>query len=53
MLNVELSVRCDNEQSDFFKTDTGAPQGDCLSANEFTFYLAKALNQKRKTYHDQ
>ena len=27
----------------FFSTDTGAPQGDCASASEFTFYLNKSL----------
>ena len=43
LLNVELSVKCGNAESTFFKTDTGVPQGDCASANEFTFYLARAL----------
>ena len=43
LLDVKLSVRCGNFQSETFKTDTGAPQGDCMSANEFTFYLAKTL----------
>ena len=43
MLNVELSVKCGHYRSNFFQTDTGAPQGDCASANEFTFYLAKSL----------
>ena len=43
MLNVELSVKCGNYRSNFFQTDTGAPQGDCASANEFTFYLVKSL----------
>ena len=46
MLNVELSVKCGNFKSDYFQTDTGAPQGDCASANEFTFYLAKTLEQE-------
>ena len=31
------------------KTNTGVPQGDGLSANEFTFYLAKALKVDMKT----
>ena len=43
MLNVELAVRCGPETSDFFKTDTGVPQGDGYSANAFTFYLANSL----------
>ena len=36
MLNTELTVRRETEESDFFKIDTGVPQGDGLSANEFT-----------------
>ena len=44
MLNTKLQVRCGNSLSDVFHTDTGVPQGDSLSANQFTFYLAKALN---------
>ena len=43
MINVYISVKCGKYNSDFFQTDTGVPQGDCASANEFTFYLAKAL----------
>ena len=43
LLNVKLAVKCGNETSDFFDTDTGAPQGDCASATEFTFYLAKSI----------
>ena len=39
--------------SDFFQTDTGVPQGDCASVNEFTFYLAKALLSDNQAYeHD-
>lgn len=48
MLEVEISVKCGNAQSDFFPTDTGAPQGDCLSAIEFTFYLAETLKRNEK-----
>ena len=48
MLNVRLSVKCGSYQSEYFETDTGAPQGDCASANEFTLYLAKTL---QGTYH--
>ena len=43
LLGVKLSVKCGQSKSDFFDTDTGAPQGDCASANEFTYYLAKTL----------
>ena len=53
LLNVELSVKCESFTSKYFKTDTGAPQGDCASANEFTFYLAKSLENKIQNYeHD-
>ena len=50
LLNVKLEVRYGKELSEPFTTDTGAPQGDCDSASQFTFYLAKILehyyNQK-------
>ena len=38
MLNTELTVRCETEQSDFFKTDKAVLQGDRVSANAFTLY---------------
>ena len=54
MLNVNLRVRCGSEYSESFQTDTGGPQGDSSSANEFTFYLAKALckyyTERRASY---
>ena len=31
------------KKSPFFSTNTGAPQGDCASASEFTLYLTKSL----------
>ena len=40
---MKLKVKCGKEFSEPFQTDTGGPQGDSSSANEFTFYLAKAL----------
>ena len=43
LLNVSLSVRCEDAPSEVFKTDTGASQGVCSSAFEFTCYLAKIL----------
>ena len=53
MINVYISVKCGKYNSDFFQTDTGVPQGDCASANEFTFYLAKALLSDNQAYeHD-
>ena len=52
MLNVELSVRCGREKSDFFPTDTGVPQGDGYSANEFTYYLADSLNTEEHSDHN-
>ena len=52
LLDVNLVVRCGNELSDEFKTDTGGPQGDGLSGNEFTFYLAKALKEYTIKYRE-
>ena len=43
MLGTKLAVKCGNETSDLFLTDTGVTQGDGYSANEFTLYLANAL----------
>ena len=43
MLEVSLVVRCGDSISEPFHTDTGAPQGDCASANSFTYYLAKSI----------
>ena len=42
-LNAELTLRCETEERNFFKTDTGVLEGDGLSENEFTLYLARAL----------
>ena len=36
MLNTELTVQCETEERDFFKSDTGVPQVDNLTTNEFT-----------------
>ena len=44
-----LAVRNGKTQGDFFETDTGAPQGDCLSAIQFTYYLAKTLEKLQKS----
>ena len=52
LTNTQLKTRCWNEKSDAFKTDTGVPQGDCVSTNLFTFYLAKALGSNKHDEHD-
>ena len=45
-------MKCGLHHSNYFKTDTGAPQGDCASANIFTFYLAKSLHNMKNYEHD-
>ena len=47
LLNVSLSVRCENTLSKVFETNTGGPQGDCASALHFTYYLGKTLKPVR------
>ena len=47
LLNVSLSIRCENALSNVVETDTGAPQGDCASALQFTYYLAKTPGPSR------
>ena len=46
LLGTELMVQVGKSRSSIFKTDTGAPQGDCCSGQEFTYYLAKSLVEK-------
>ena len=43
LLKTNLIVRCGNHTSKPFKTNTGVSQGDSLSANQFTFFLANEL----------
>ena len=43
LLNTKITVRCGDHKSEPFGTNTGVPQGDSLSANEFTFYLGRTL----------
>ena len=43
LLDVKIAAKCCNYKSQFFSTDTGALQGDCARASEFTFTLAKLL----------
>ena len=52
MINTKIQVRCGNTKSEIFTTDTGVPQGDGLSANEFTFYLSKALYNLKHEDHN-
>ena len=51
LLGLELSVRCGKSESEIFNTDIGVPQGDGLSANEFTLYLAKTLYHEKYNDH--
>ena len=44
LLNVSLCATCENTLSEVFETGTGAPQRDCASALDFTYYLAKSLD---------
>lgn len=43
---IEYTVKCGQSFSKPFTTNTGAPQGDCLSAIYFILYLAKTLGYK-------
>ena len=43
MFKTKVKERCKTVESAFFKTDIGVPQGDDLSANKFTLYLARAF----------
>ena len=43
MLGTKIAVKCGNETSDLFLTDTGGTQGESFSRNEFTLDLANAL----------
>ena len=43
LLDVKIAAKCANYKNRFFSTDTGAPEGDCASASEYTFYRAKSL----------
>ena len=53
MLDIELTIRCGNKESESFKTDIGIPQGDGLSANKFTLYLSNALYKQSNKYWNE
>ena len=46
MLHTQLTIRCRKEEP--LKTDIGIPQGDGLSAKEFTLYHLNALYKQNK-----
>ena len=52
LMEVELAANSGNHLSEYFTTDTGVPQRDCMSANEFTFYLAKTINKRIHIDHN-
>ena len=52
LTNTQLKTRCGKEKSDAFTTDNSIPQGDCVSANLFSFYLPKALGSNKHDNHD-
>ena len=52
LTNTQLKTQCGKEKSDAFKTDTGVPQDDCVSANLFKFDLAKALGGNKHDDHE-
>ena len=44
MLHVKIAAKFANCKSWFFSTGTRAPQGDCISVSEFSFYPAKSID---------
>ena len=47
LTNNQLKIRCGNENSDAFETDTGVPQGDCVSAKPLYILFSKSTGQQR------
>ena len=43
ILNIELKIRCETEESDFFKADANVSKGDGFNSSQITLYLARAL----------
>ena len=52
LLGTKLTVQVGKHRSQIFETDTGAPQGDCSSGVEFTYYLAKSIEEKENVEHN-
>ena len=52
LTNTQPKISYGNEKSDAFETDTSVPQGDSVSVNLFTFYLAKPLDSNEHDDHD-
>ena len=50
--DVQYSVKNGKFIGKEFSTNTGVPQGDCLSAVLFTLYLAKTLNDEEVNDHN-
>ena len=48
--DVELIVKIGKRNSEPFKTNIGAPQGDCLSPILFIWYLARTLEERPKAH---
>ena len=53
LLDIKLAVKCGSTLGNLFETDTGGPQGDCSSAKNFTFYLAKTLKPDQTESQNQ
>ena len=52
LTSTQLKTRCGKEKSNAFTTDSSVPLGDCVSANLFSFYIAKALGSNKHDDHD-
>ena len=50
---VQYQIKVGNTIGDAFQTNTGSPQGDCLSAILFAFYLAATLEYEVHMKHHQ
>ena len=51
--DVVINVQLGDEKGNDIETNTGAPQGDCLSAFFFILYLAKAIKPVPKSIEQQ
>ena len=50
---VQYQIKVGNTMGNAFQTNTGSPQGDCLSAILFAFYLAASLEYEVHKKHHQ